>query len=285
VASFSRRSQRAPTQSLAKGYTGSALSKDTRQARRFPLVLAASTGSGTCVTENLSEGGAFLQTDQPFVLGQRVRVRLYFPGLLEPVLVEGVVIWRREATTGVSSGIGLAFEPLESSQQELLARLLAAAGQSDEQEGRGSPGGNGTLRAPIDVSYRILVVEDNTNVAELYGHALRAVGEEGEAGVPVVSFARNGTEALDVLSQGDYDLVLTDLYMPGMDGFTLLSLMRDDPRTVKTKVMVVSGGGAEALRRALDLGADTVAAKPIRIRDILSTVRTLLNLKADLQRN
>jgi uncharacterized protein (TIGR02266 family) len=261
------------------------LSKDTRQAQRFPLVLAASTGSGTCVTENLSEGGAFLQTDQPFTLGQRVRVRLYFPGLLEPVQVEGVVVWRREATSGVSSGIGLAFDPLEGKHRDLLARLLAAAGESDERAGRPSGGGGDPGGAPIDASYRILIVEDNTNVAELYGHALRAVGEEGEAGVPIVSFARNGSEALELLSRSGYDLVLTDLYMPGMDGFTLLSLMRDDPRTAKTKVMVVSGGGAEALRRALDLGADTVAAKPIRIRDILSTVRTLLNLKADLQRN
>jgi len=235
------------------------------------------------VTENLSEGGAFLQTDQPFTLGQRVRVRLFFPGLLEPVEVEGVVIWRREATTGVSSGIGLAFDALAGRQQELLGRLLAAAGEADEQEGRGGRPGDRPPPPPpgsVDANYRILVVEDNSNVAELYGHALRAVGEEGEAGVPIVSFARNGSEALELMAHRSYDLVLTDLYMPGMDGFTLLSLMRGDPRISKTKVMVVSGGGPEALRRALDLGADTVAAKPIRVRDILSTVRTLLNLAA-----
>jgi uncharacterized protein (TIGR02266 family) len=256
------------------------LSKDTRQAPRYPLVLAANTGASTCVTENLSEGGAFLQTDQAFELGQRLRIRLFFPGLLEPVQLDGVVIWRREATSGVSSGIGLAFEPLKNEQQELLARLLAAAGQADDQQGRGESPGDRPAHEPIDINYRILIVEDNSNVAELYGHALRAVGEEGEAGVPIVSFARNGAEALDLMSKRAYDLVLTDLYMPGMDGFTLLSLLRANPRTSKTKVMVVSGGGAEALRRALDLGADTVASKPIRIRDILSTVRTLLNLKA-----
>jgi uncharacterized protein (TIGR02266 family) len=261
------------------------LAKDTRNARRFPLVLAASTGASTCVTENLSEGGAFLQTDEPFELGQRLRVRLFFPGLLEPVQLDGVVIWRREATSGVSSGIGLAFEPLPAKLQALLGRLLAAAGEADERQSRGEPPGGGPSHAPIDVNYRILIVEDNTNVAELYGHALRAVGEEGEAGVPVVSFARNGAEALDLMSKAAYDLVLTDLYMPGMDGFTLLSLLRANPRTSQTKVMVVSGGGAEALRRALDLGADTVASKPIRIRDILSTVRTLLNLKASFGPN
>jgi uncharacterized protein (TIGR02266 family) len=243
-------------------------------------VLAANTGASTCVTENLSEGGAFLQTDQSFELGQRLRVRLFFPGLLEPVQLDGVVIWRREATSGVSSGIGLAFEPLAGKQQELLGRLLAAAGEADEQQGREEPPGGNPARGTIDVNYRILIVEDNSNVAELYGHALRAVGEEGEAGVPLVSFARNGAEAIDLMSKGVYDLVLTDLYMPGMDGFTLVSLLRANPRTSKTKVMVVSGGGAEALRRALELGADTVASKPIRIRDILHTVRTLLNLKA-----
>jgi len=246
-------------------------------------VLAASTGESTCVTENLSEGGAFLQTDQSFALGQRVRVRLFFPGLLEPVEVDGVVVWRREATTGVSSGIGLAFDQLQGRQQELLDRLLAAAGEADEQQGRAPHPGEGPGPTSIDVSYRILIVEDNSNVAELYGHALRAVGEEGEAGVPIVSFARNGSEALELLAHRGYDLVLTDLYMPGMDGFTLLSLLRSNPRTAKTKVMVVSGGGPDALRRALDLGADTVAAKPIRVRDILSTVRTLLNLAANRQ--
>jgi uncharacterized protein (TIGR02266 family) len=261
------------------------LSKDTRHARRYPLVLAANAGASTCVTENLSEGGAFLQTDQSFELGQRLRIRLFFPGLLEPVQVEGVVIWRREATSGVSSGIGLAFEPLEAKQQELLGRLLAAAGQADEQPASGDSSSDSASRSLIDVNYRILIVEDNSNVAELYGHALRAVGEEGEAGVPLVSFARNGAEALDLMAKAAYDLVLTDLYMPGMDGFTLLSLLRANPRTSKTKVMVVSGGGTEALHRALDLGADTVASKPIRIRDILSTVRALLNLKAGASLN
>ena len=62
----------------------------------------------------------------------------------------------------------------------------------------------------------------------------------------------------------------------------LLAQVRAEPNLVKTKVMVVSGGGPEALQRALSLGADTVMGKPIRVLDFVNTVRTLLDLREQI---
>jgi CheY-like chemotaxis protein len=127
--------------------------------------------------------------------------------------------------------------------------------------------------------YRVLVVEDNPRVVEMYEYALRKL-RSAEGAVDVsVEFAANGHEALARLAHTPrLDLVMADLYMPVMDGFALVEKLRADPRTVSLPVMVISAGGADARQRALDLGVDVYLQKPVQFADIIGTVRALLRL-------
>jgi CheY-like chemotaxis protein len=94
-----------------------------------------------------------------------------------------------------------------------------------------------------------------------------------------VRFATNGHEALVHLQGARADLVMADLYMPVMDGFTLVERLRADPALVGLPIMVISAGGADARARALDLGVDVYLQKPVQFADIIGTVRTLLRLE------
>jgi CheY-like chemotaxis protein len=94
-----------------------------------------------------------------------------------------------------------------------------------------------------------------------------------------VRFATNGHEALVQLQGARADLIMADLYMPVMDGFTLVERLRADPALVGLPIMVISAGGADARSRALDLGVDVYLQKPVQFADIIGTVRTLLRLE------
>jgi CheY-like chemotaxis protein len=140
-----------------------------------------------------------------------------------------------------------------------------------------------TARAGVGRSargYRILVVEDNTHVREMYEYALRKLG--GGVGVAVaIEYAPNGHDALQRLGElPRVDLVMTDLYMPVLDGFTLVERMRADPAHAATPVLVISAGAADARAQALELGVDVYLQKPVQFSDIIGTVRTLLRIRS-----
>lgn len=119
---------------------------------------------------------------------------------------------------------------------------------------------------------RVLIVDDAEEVRFSLGLALSGAGFE-------VQEAPDGREALRLLSESLFDLLVTDLWMPGVDGIALLKRIRtEQPRL---KVLVVSGGGphtpldfSDALARTW--GADGVLLKPIATVDLLCEVNRLL---------
>jgi len=95
-----------------------------------------------------------------------------------------------------------------------------------------------------------------------------------------VEYAPNGHEALLRLEEPPrVDLVMSDLYMPVMDGFGLVERMRAEPRLAAIPLLVISAGGADARDRAAELGVDVYLQKPVQFGDIIATVRTLLKIK------
>jgi CheY-like chemotaxis protein len=103
--------------------------------------------------------------------------------------------------------------------------------------------------------------------------------EDGYAQHLVVEMAADGQEAIRLLLQTPFDLLVTDLMMPVMDGFTVIEQVRAHPRLSHVKIMVISGAAPDDLRRAQNLGADAVVAKPMPLRDVLETVRGLLRIR------
>ena len=119
---------------------------------------------------------------------------------------------------------------------------------------------------------KVLVVDDSPTMRQLIIFALRRVGD-----FQLVE-ASDGLDGLKKLGADKFDLILTDLYMPVMDGLKLIAMVRNDPvhRTVPI-VIITNEGAVDDRDRALALGADACITKPIQNTQILDTVRGLLN--------
>jgi uncharacterized protein (TIGR02266 family) len=248
-----------------------------RKSPRLPLILHARGDQASGVVENISEDGVFLQTDQQFAVGQSLTLTISFPGLLEPLELTGVVTWCRNASAELDPGVGVTFDGVPSRARAVISHLMQSHSAS------GLPGSEplvgSTARHSLERAYRLLVVEDDVQWGLLYRRALDRVptgAAEASTAPLIVDFATDGWEGLKVMSQKPYDLLLMDLSMEKMDGFRMLAQIRNDPKLSRTKIIVVSGAGPEALRRALEMGADFAVGKPVRMATIVETVRSLI---------
>ncbi|HUM02868.1 MAG TPA: response regulator transcription factor [Thermoanaerobaculia bacterium] len=119
---------------------------------------------------------------------------------------------------------------------------------------------------------RILVVDDDPAIRRGLSAELQAAGYE-------VVGAADGDEGLRRFEAEAPDLVLTDLAMPGSDGYELIAAVR---KRAKTPIVVLSVRGVEADKvRALDLGADDYVTKPFSVHELLARVRAQLRRTRD----
>lgn len=115
---------------------------------------------------------------------------------------------------------------------------------------------------------RILIVDDEAAIRRFLKTAL---GTQGYA----VSEAEDGKAALELAARNSFDLIVLDLGMPGMDGFEVLSHLRETGSTVPVIVLSVRSDEAGKVR-ALDIGADDYVTKPFGIEELLARIRTAL---------
>jgi len=121
--------------------------------------------------------------------------------------------------------------------------------------------------------YKVLVVEDSPTMRQLIVFALKRI-----RGFQIVE-AYDGVDGLKKLSAEKFDLILTDINMPIMDGLKLVSMVRNDPNYKETPIIVITTEGAtEDRERALALGANEYITKPIQTMKILETVKKLMNV-------
>jgi CheY-like chemotaxis protein len=120
------------------------------------------------------------------------------------------------------------------------------------------------------VGKRILVVDDDENILNLEKTILEQKGFS-------VTTAGGGTEALKVLAQESFDLILLDVMMPEVDGFTVCRKIKDDPRLKEIPVIFLTAkGGGEALAEGFESGAVMYINKPFTANKLLTIVNTML---------
>ncbi len=119
---------------------------------------------------------------------------------------------------------------------------------------------------------RILIVEDSQTMRSLLAASLE------ELEVPVkITEAASGFEALRVLPREDFDLVVTDINMPDINGLELVSFVRNNQRFESIPVVIVSTEGSERDRdKGLRLGADAYLVKPFEPAELREVVSDLL---------
>lgn len=115
---------------------------------------------------------------------------------------------------------------------------------------------------------RVLIVEDDRLLADGLTRYLQQVGY-------VADVARSGTEADQVLARENYDLVILDIGLPGLDGFEVLRRMRRRERYVPV-IMLTARDTLEDRVRGLDLGADDYLVKPFALLELEARLRAVL---------
>jgi len=116
-----------------------------------------------------------------------------------------------------------------------------------------------------------LVVEDSPTMRQLITFALKRVH-----GSKIVE-ASDGIDALKKLSAEKFDLILTDINMPIMDGLKLVSLVRGDEKHRDIPIIIITTEGAEEdKKKGLALGANAYLPKPIQTAELLRLVKELV---------
>jgi two-component system chemotaxis response regulator CheY len=122
---------------------------------------------------------------------------------------------------------------------------------------------------------RILVVEDSASTRSFIRSALETGGRLGPCDIVEAS---SGFDALRLLPRGPYDLVITDINMPDINGLELVQFIRKSDRHRSTALMIISTQSSEKDRlRGMSLGADEYLAKPLTAETLLSAVDRLLS--------
>ena len=124
---------------------------------------------------------------------------------------------------------------------------------------------------------RVLVVEDERDLNHLIKKRLK---EEGLS----VDACYNGEEALDYLASVDYDLLISDIMMPKMDGIELVKRLREMKKDIPF-IFLSAKDAVEDRVGGLDAGADDYLIKPFAFEELLARVRVLLRKNANIKTN
>lgn len=115
---------------------------------------------------------------------------------------------------------------------------------------------------------KILVVDDEEGARELFHTILSDEGYD-------ISLANNGEEALNLFNSGKFNLVITDIKMPVMDGLQLLQEIRKAGSKTDV-IMVTAYGEVETYLKSMSLGAVEYINKPIRLKELKRIVHKVL---------
>ena len=120
----------------------------------------------------------------------------------------------------------------------------------------------------------ILIVDDEEDILELVRYNLERAGYDCVC-------VDSGTAALDQARREPPGLVLLDLMLPGLDGFEVCALLKGDPRTAKTPIVMLTARGSERdIVRGLELGADDYVTKPFSPKVLVARVGAVLRRQA-----
>ena len=118
---------------------------------------------------------------------------------------------------------------------------------------------------------RIVIVEDNETLANAIAHQLRDQGHS-------VNLLHDGQSALEFLRQEDFDIVIMDVNLPKIDGFTILKSLRRSENSVPVLLLTARGDIHDRVT-GLDAGADDYLVKPFDMEELDARLRALIRRK------
>lgn len=121
-------------------------------------------------------------------------------------------------------------------------------------------------------TYRILVVEDEESLAEGIAENLQLEGYETE-------IAPDGLHAMERIRAGTWDLILLDIMLPGMDGYTICQTARSEGIEIPVLFLTAKGSTGDRIR-GLEAGGDDYLSKPFALKELLLRVAAILRRKS-----
>lgn len=128
---------------------------------------------------------------------------------------------------------------------------------------------------PVPTRPRVLIVDDEPDTVELLSFNLKNAGYE-------IQSAIDGSEALRKARRQAPDLIILDVMLPELDGMEVCKLLRRDPVTARTPIIMLTAKAEEVDRvLGLELGANDYVTKPFSPREVVLRVRNILQPRAE----
>jgi len=129
------------------------------------------------------------------------------------------------------------------------------------------------IKVFIALKMKFLLIEDEKKIA-------RNIKEKLECEHYLVDWADDGNRGLEMALMEEYDLILLDIMLPGMDGFTILKQLRNSK--IESPVLLLTARSeVDDKVKGLDLGADDYLTKPFSLAELLARIRALLRRNYD----
>ena len=120
----------------------------------------------------------------------------------------------------------------------------------------------------VHIMLKILIAEDDRELRQLFSHVLTKNGY-------AVKGVSNGKEALDAMDNDYFDLIITDIMMPIMDGYTLVQQLRDTGN-ITPVLMITAKDAFDDMNQGFVSGTDDYMVKPVNVNEMLLRVKALL---------
>jgi CheY-like chemotaxis protein len=210
--------------------------------------------------DEISRGRVFVETNKALVPGAAAELILCSPELRQAISIAGVV------TNVESAGVSLDLVALRGPQRRRIDEAVRLIQRRDPR-----------LVAHV---FRILVVEDNPHILRILEEGLRSVARKRfERRVTFdVWKAESAAAASSLLERHDFALIIADIHLGGVAGTRVIEQVRRDPNLEAIPIIAISAGDESTRKRALDAGADVFIAKPMRLLNIVDSMRRLLEL-------
>jgi CheY-like chemotaxis protein len=206
--------------------------------------------------QNLTSSTAFVGTSRSIAIATIIELGFAFPGLLETVVLDALV------TQTNAEGLTVVF--LEGGAAKLKGIVERVRAKDPK------------ILAPV---VNVLIVEDNKHVCDLVRQGLAGSARREMRDVTFTfATAENGAIALELLRTRSFDAAIVDVYLPVLDGASLIQQARTSLGLTKLPIITMSAGGDGARNAALKAGASVFLDKPVRLREVVSTMRQLLSM-------